>query len=181
MNNYQYRCVITDACGAANSNAATLTVFDMAIANVLPSTTTTINHPSTVALSATCPSGSQAVWFDSPTNPTNIGTGSPFNYTPPRPGTYTFYAICRRTSAPLCESTARVATGQVRYCGLTGGSLPNFNGVTETIKAATSITATNTISSTSQITYQAGTFVLLSPGFSIASGGKFTAQTGGCN
>ncbi|MEZ4904729.1 MAG: GEVED domain-containing protein [Spirosomataceae bacterium] len=61
-------------------------------------------------------------------------------------------------------------------------SAPISSGV-ETLKASQNITATNQVSGNAKATYQAGNYVLLSPGFSAQPdvGGTFLVQIGGCN
>lgn len=54
---------------------------------------------------------------------------------------------------------------------------------TQTFKASESITATNQITGATQVTYQAGNYLLLSPNFSAqpGAGGNFLVQVAGCN
>jgi hypothetical protein len=56
-------------------------------------------------------------------------------------------------------------------------NIPPFN---PTQKTASSITATNWVTS-GNVLYQAGTSIMLNPGFKADNGTVFTAQTGGCN
>lgn len=61
-------------------------------------------------------------------------------------------------------------------------SAPISSGV-ETFKASQNITATNQITGTAKVTYQAGNYLLLSPNFAAqpTEGGTFLIQVGGCN
>lgn len=61
-------------------------------------------------------------------------------------------------------------------------SAPISSGV-ETFKASQNITATNQITGTAKVTYQAGNYLLLSPNFVAQPtvGGTFLIQVGGCN
>ncbi len=179
MNNYQYQCNISNVCGNSNSNSATLTVPNITQPTSVLPTTSTINHPNPIPLSASCTSGSQVVWFGSLTGTVSLGVGN-ISQTPASSGKYTYYALCRQTASPTCSSTSRVSTGLINYCGLTANNLPNYSNTIETIKAATSISINNLISNSSNITYQAGNFVELLPGFSV-TGSVFKAQLGGCN
>jgi Immunoglobulin I-set domain len=182
LSGFQYRCVLASGCASINTNAVTLTVNQAGSpTNVAPASNLSVNTPSTVALSATCPVNQTPVWYNVPSAGMPLGTGTPFNYTPPISGDYVFYATCRLTVAPNCETGNRTATATVRYCGNSVASLPNYSSVSTVIKALTSISVNNQVNSTSNITYQAGTFVLLSPGFQVVQGGRFEARTGGCN
>lgn len=61
-------------------------------------------------------------------------------------------------------------------------SAPISSGI-ETFKASQNITATNQITGTAKVTYQAGNYLLLSPNFVAqpTEGGTFFIQVGGCN
>jgi hypothetical protein len=181
MNNYQYRCVITDVCGSTNSNTATLTVPSINLpSNISPLTSTTVNQPNTVSLSASCTAGNEVVWYNSATGTASIGSGNSLSITPPVAGNYNYFALCRQTASPNCISTGRVATGLINYCGLVVNSLPNYSNLAQTIKSASTISVNNVISNNANVIYQSGGFIELLPGFSV-SNSVFKTQSGGCN
>lgn len=182
MNNYQYRCVITDLCGNTNSNAGTLTFISIANAtNITPSAPMNVNQPNSIQLTASCGAGSQVVWYGSLTATTVLGTGSPFTYTPNSANseTYVFYALCKQTAAPNCVSNSRVATAAINFCGVAATNLPTIT-TTRTVRAGTSISGNNLIDTGANVTYQAGTFIELLPGFRALTGAVFKTQFGGC-
>jgi hypothetical protein len=57
----------------------------------------------------------------------------------------------------------------------------NYTNTNVTLKAANSISATNAISGTSKVNYQAANSVELLPGFSVGTGSVFVAKIQGCD
>jgi len=94
MNGYEYRCVVTDACGTVvDSSAATLTVDQPSIttASPLPSGTQNVAYSQSLASSGGSGSGYTYTKI-SGTLPTGItlSSGGAFSGTPTVPGTYNF-------------------------------------------------------------------------------------------
>jgi hypothetical protein len=57
----------------------------------------------------------------------------------------------------------------------------NYNDANRTLKAANTIIATNVVSGSSKVIYQAANSVELLPGFSVDVGNVFSAKIQGCD
>lgn len=103
-------------------------------------------------------------------------------FTPPATGTYYvgfLYKSAPNTHVFLLDD---VSLSVVVFPCNDNPPLANYGtGTSIHVKATNFITATNKISSATDVLYQAGKSVVLNPGFEARSGAVFKAQIGGCN
>ncbi len=133
-----YNCVVSNACGSATSNNASLTV------NALPTPPTSASvdtptyctnaAPANISLTATDGSGTTLEWFSGSCGGTAVGTGSPLVIAAPG-ATTTYYArwtntcgssTCASVTVTVSAPTAATAANGGPYCvndtiELTGG------------------------------------------------------------
>ncbi len=77
MNNYQYRCILSNECGNTNSNSAKLLVISSGIPKITISTTTdTICNGANITFTASPINGGSAPNFQWKKNTLNVGTNS---------------------------------------------------------------------------------------------------------
>ena len=160
----------------------------VANADVIPPTT-----PSNLNVSTIAPNNFQLSWTASTDNLSNplhyeilvnglvIGTVFGLQYTLPVQPANTYMVVVQAKDNANNRAVSTSLPLNYTPCGTTQNVIDDYNNATISLKTSQTINATNRISGTSKINYQAAKSIDFLPGFSVDAGSVFKAKIGGCN
>lgn len=171
FNNYYLRCRASNNTGSVFSTVFRVFVSPaVSIPTAVSSSKNNLCAGVSASLSATCAVGT-VKWYDQTTGGTLLATGSPYSVSPAT--TTTYYAACENTA---CFSSRVGQTITVVSANPVLTLLSPANDITTdaaTLLAGNNITASNKVEVTGKVTYQAGKFIELTPGFEAKNGAVF--------